>query len=72
MSEVGFKEVTKKEYLASFMDKDAILSLEGNWPYTAVWSLRGSRTVLAKAVPCPAEGEHYFDREDQNKYYIKG
>ena len=50
-------QVSKEKYYEAFMNKDAVLSTTGNYPYNSEWTLRGSRTVIAKAVSTDEGGE---------------
>jgi len=60
------KEVTKEEYYNSFMNLDAILTVDDSkgYPYSAKWSLRGKREIIAKSEPIDKRGNEY-------KYFIK-
>ncbi len=53
------KQVTKEEYYKSFLHLDAVISLQGNWPYTVIWSLRNGK-ILAKSTEEPNGNKKYY------------
>ena len=61
-----FQKVTKEQYYASFMNLDAIHTVEdaNGYPYGSSWNLRGKREIIAKRIPTDKNGINY-------DYFIK-
>jgi len=51
------KSVTKEEYYNRFMNINSVLSIQGGYPFTCEWTLRGSQTVIAKSVEIEKDGD---------------
>lgn len=64
------RKVTKEQYYESFMNKDAVLSLKGNYPYTAEWTLRGSREIIAKSVEADKDENGNLIYPNKVEYFI--
>jgi len=60
-------EVSKEEYYNYFADKDAVVTLVGNYPYTAIWKLRSTGVTIAKSVEEFVSGSKYYTVK---KYFI--
>jgi len=63
---MAFKKVSKEEYYNSFMNLDAVHTVDDSkgYPYGSIWNLRGKRDVIAKSIPTDKRG-YNFD------YFIK-
>lgn len=61
-----FQKVTKEQYYASFMNLDAVISIDDSngYPYGSSWNLRGKREIIAKSIPTDKTGNNY-------DYFIK-
>jgi len=61
-----FKKVTKQQYYDSFMNLDAIHTVDNSkgYPYGSIWNLRGKREIIAKSIPTDKTGNNY-------DYFIK-
>lgn len=66
--EIKMVEVSKDEFYEHIGDKDAVLTLVTDYPYTAHWKMRKSGKLIAKAVDSYPEGKVY---PLISKYYIE-
>lgn len=52
------KEVTKEGFYNSIKPKDAVVSVQGDFPYTSIFSLRNNHKILGKAVDSYMNGKN--------------